>query len=112
MLNQLAQHPIRLGGDAGDGGPILPPPTSRLRPIARPPRRLAGILICRRAGDLAGVAVTRLMRAVVLPGHDGFIEAHYCEVRGMPRSRRQVVFVLAADAPSVVADERAVAVWR
>jgi len=52
------------------------------------------------------------MRAVVLPGHDGFIEAHYCEVRGMPRSRRQVMFVLAADAPSVVADERAVAVWR
>ena len=69
------------------------------------------------------------MRAVVLPGHDGFIEAHYCEVRGMPRSRRQpqpglawsrklgaaateLLWALAADAPSVVADERAVAVWR
>ncbi len=24
MLNQLAQHPIRLRGDAGDGGPIPP----------------------------------------------------------------------------------------
>jgi hypothetical protein len=42
------------------------------------------------------VHVTRLMRAVVLLGHDAFIGGRSCEVRGMPSSRRQVVFVSGA----------------